>query len=111
MRPKFALKNFRRNVGRLKSDAKETEAFYAGLSQAILDYFGDRWERSGQGISLDMIRERFEKAGIADELYQRLVECIETCDLARFTPTTSSSREQLQEKVIQTITEIEGALS
>ena len=109
-RPKYALRNFKKELGGLKGKAEDADAFYAGLSQAILNYFGDKWERSGKGISLDAIRERFNRDGIEERLFTVVEECIEACDLARFTPSSPASREQLMTKATATIEEIEGVL-
>lgn len=109
-RPKYALRNFKKAVGGLNGKAKDADAFYAGLSQAILNYFGDKWERAGKGVSLDAIRDKFNREGIDEALFTRVEECIEACDLARFTPSSPASREQLLDKASAAIEEIEGVL-
>ncbi len=109
-RPKYALRQFKRNAARLRRQSENPDAFYAGLSEAILGYFGDKWGRAGQGLSLDYIHERFHRDGVDERHGQNIKECIETCDLARFTPSTPSSREQLLDKAVAAVEDVEGAL-
>jgi len=110
MRPRFALRNFKRATAKLRVRDEDSEAFYAGLSRAIFDYFGDKWERSGQGISLDLIADRFRHQGIDEALAARVTEIIEACDLARFTPSSPSSRGALLEKAGGVIEALEDEL-
>ncbi len=109
-RPAYALRNFKRAAARLKSLETSNDAFHGGLSEAVLNYFGDKWEREGKGISLDTIREKFDRAGLPAELYDKVAEVVEACDLARFTPSSPSSRENLVNKARAVLEEIEGAL-
>lgn len=109
-RPRYALRNFKKALSGLNGKAGDSDAFYAGLSEAILNYFGDKWERAGKGISLDAIRDRFNRDGIDESHFTKVEECIEACDLARFTPSSPASREQLLNKATATIEEIEGVL-
>ena len=110
LRPKYAYSNFRRAVGRLRGKSKDSALFYASLSAAVLNYFGDKYERPGQGISLDFIREKFHRCQMDGGLYEKVVEIIEACDLARFTPSTPSSRDNLLQKTSAIIKEVEGAM-
>jgi len=110
MRPKFALKNYRRATQRLSTQSSDSELFYAGLSRAIFDYFGDKWERPGQGISLELIQEQLERAEVEPAIHQSVAECIEACDLARFTPSNASSRENLLNKANETVMSVEAVL-
>ena len=106
----YALKNFRRGLTKLKNVGEDADAYYGGLNQTVLAYFGDKWDREGQGLSLDAIRDRMDRAQVPDALYDKLAEVIEACDLARFTPSTSASRENLMNKAREVIEEIEGAM-
>ncbi|MDJ0835767.1 MAG: BatD family protein [Acidobacteriota bacterium] len=110
MRPRFALRNYKKAVSKLRVQDDAADVFYAGLSQAILDYFGDKWERTGQGISLETIHEYFRRKDIDEALYQKVAECIEACDLARFTPSSPSSRESLMQKAGDVIASVEEVL-
>ncbi len=109
-RPAYALRNFKRALARLKAVETHSDSFHGGLSEAVLNYFGDKWEREGKGISLDTIREKFDRGGLPAELYEKVAEVVEACDLARFTPSSPSSRENLVNKARTVLEGIEGAL-
>jgi len=107
-RPKLALKNCMKTMDRLGGES-DHEAFHAGLSRAVFAYFGDKWGRKAQGISLEDIQEFFNRKAMDDSLTTPLVDVIETCDRARFTPASPASREQLLEQargVIRNIDEV-----
>lgn len=106
----YALKNFRKNLGKLKSLGEDADAYYGGLSDAVLTYFGDKWDREGKGLSLETIQDRFERDGVDASHYTKVAEIIEACDLARFTPSTSESRETLLNKAKTVVEDIEGAM-
>lgn len=110
-RPAHAFKNFQRTVAKLKVNDDNPDAYYAALSQAIFNYFGDKWDRAGQGVSLDLIADRFHRANIDEGLLQKLTEVVEACDLARFTPSTPESRDHLTQRAKAVIKDVEGALS
>ena len=76
----------------------EGEAFYAGLHDAMMAFFGDKWDRPGQGLSLEMIRTTFEKKGYATEGCEAVAACIESIEMARYTGSSAASREQLLDK-------------
>jgi len=103
LRPKMAFKEFRNKIKKLKKKMSEpNDLFHAELSSAVMTYFGSKLQRSGQGLALDEIERALEKRGADEQLYQDLVICIESCDFARFTRGSTSSKE----KVIALATEV-----
>jgi len=112
MRPKYAFKRFKRCISRLRSQqAKmDQDAYYSELSTAVMSYFGDKWERSGKGITLDEVRVNLEKHGCESDIHGSVVEIIEGCDLARFTPISATSRKSLLDKAYETIRKVEEVL-
>ena len=111
LRPRFAMRNFRKRLARLKKDDLGDEAFYGGLARAMLEYFGDKWERSGKGLSMDRIETQFQKAGLAHEQLREVASCLEACEMARFAPTSPGSRDQLLQRSVAAIGTVEGVLS
>ncbi|MCB1041952.1 MAG: BatD family protein [Acidobacteria bacterium] len=110
-RPKYAFKQFKRKLSQLKSRAGKVEGdvFHTELSSAVLQYFGDKWERSATGVSMELVREQFGRMNLDDRLSHEVEKVIEECDLARFTPSSSSSREQLLMKASEAIGAVEEA--
>ena len=112
MRPKYAFKRFKRGVSKLCSQQSklDQDAYYSELSKTVMGYFGDKWERSGQGITLDEIQVNLDKHGCDPDVHGSVVEIIEGCDLARFTPVSATSRKSLLDKAQETIGKIEEVL-
>lgn len=113
LRPRNAWRNFKRRLTLLRRKRKkmETDAFFAELSEAVLDYFGDKWQRPGQGISMDFVAETFSAKGVPEQHTEQVVQLIEACDLARFTPNRDAARDQLLARALTAIREIEEVLS
>lgn len=107
-RPRFALKTFKKKVAGL--DTKSAD-FHGALAAAIFDYFGDRWEREGKGISLEMIHHELNRRGLAESLYQQLADVVESCRMAGFAGGTGASPESLRERAVKVVEQVEGALS
>ncbi|CAM2009265.1 BatD family protein [Acanthopleuribacter pedis] len=95
-RGRFAYKQFLKQVSGLSN--KEGEAFYAGLHDAMMSFFGDKWDRPGQGLSLEIIRTTFEKKGYPTEGCEAVAACIESIEMARYTGSSAASRDQLLDK-------------
>jgi len=76
---------------RLKSAEKllqddPRQEFYAVLFQAVLGYVGDRYNIDTQALSKDQLKAGLLQLNLAPELVDRIIEIIEQCDIARFSP-------------------------
>lgn len=111
--PERALKRFIKNLHLLNKQSPKLAAdpFFSQLSQLLYQYLGERLNRPAQGISLDIVDEALRKRGTAEQVYADLVEVIENCDLARFTPGSPASREKILEKARSVIENLDGVLS
>lgn len=109
LRPKFAYRHFKKALQQLRrrADQSDSDAFHSQLSDLIFTYFGDKWERPAKGISLELVADEFRRKGLDEQLHQQLVEIIEACDLARFTPSSSASRENLVGRTADAIAAVE----
>ena len=96
-RRKRALKQ---SKGRLKTaseslEQNDSKAFHAEVSSALRQYLGDKLDRQPAGIHAEEISRELQKYGFSDEGVQRLKECLDRCDYARFAP-VDASREEMQ---------------
>ena len=71
-RPKLALRSCMKTMDKLGAE-NDHEAFHAGLASAIFTYFGDKWGRAAQGISLEDVQDFFNRKSLDPELSKELV--------------------------------------
>ena len=97
LRRKRALKQ---SKSRLKTAAEslaqnDSKAFHAEISSALRQYIGDKLNRQPAGIHAEEIGPELQEYGFSAEGVQRLKECLNRCDYARFAP-IDASREDMQ---------------
>lgn len=109
-RPKLALKHCLKTLDQLGSE-QDHEAFHAGLAGAIFAYFGDKWGRAAQGISLEDVQDFFNRKALDKTLTQSLVDVVETCEQARFTPASAGSRSQVLDEARQVLRRIDEVMA
>ena len=85
-------------------------AFHAELARALLSYVGDRFNRSGSGLTREEIRDLM--AGLDPEVVAEYDGVLETCDAARFAGEASDleSRSRLVERAESAIRKLHQAL-
>ena len=71
-------------------------AFYASVAQAMTDYVGDRFGLPGAGLTQPRIEAMLESHGAPEELRAAFHRTLETCDFARFAPSSSGEVEMRQ---------------
>ncbi len=60
--------------------------FYSRLSQALTEYAGDRFNINTTAMTIPELREALLQAGAAGETVARLIEALNSCQLASFSP-------------------------
>lgn len=79
---------------------KNEKDFYSALARAVFGYVGDRFNIQAMGMTKEQLREELIPKGIDEELLNRLLKIIDTCDAARFSPSLVAAinpQELLQE--------------
>lgn len=71
-------------------------AFYASVAQAMTDYVGDKFGLPGAGLTHPRIEEMLESHGAPEDLRAAFHRTLETCDFARFAPSSSGEEEMRQ---------------
>jgi len=87
-RARYAQKTARRRLQKARKLAHGGDAgeFYPAVSSALADYFGDRFNRSGKGLTRSEIASVFAAAHIDHELENEFIAMLDACDQARFAP-------------------------
>jgi hypothetical protein len=65
---------------------KNEKEFYSALARAIFGYVGDRFNIQAMGMTKEQLKEELTQRGLPEELLNRLLKIIDTCDAARFSP-------------------------
>ncbi|MBI4548876.1 MAG: protein BatD [Ignavibacteriae bacterium] len=87
------------------------EEFYAEVSRALWGYIGDKLSLSPADLSLELVRQRLESRGVANEAITKLGSTIEQCEYARFAPSADSlEMDQVFSEAIELIATIEEQL-
>lgn len=72
-------------AGVLRSPERH-QAFVAGISQALLGFLGDSLNVAEAGLVRDDIRRALAARGVAGEVIDRYLACLDRCDQQRFAP-------------------------
>ena len=65
---------------------EQHQAFVAGISQALLGFLGDSLNVAEAGLVRGDIRRELAARGVAAEVVERYLACLDTCDQQRFAP-------------------------
>ncbi len=65
---------------------RDEKGFHAALAQAVLGYVGDRHDLDTQAMTKEQLREGLEARGVEAGAVAAVVEVLEQCDYARFSP-------------------------
>lgn len=65
---------------------EQHQAFVAGISQALLGFLGDSLNVAEAGLVRDDIRRELAARGVAAEVVERYLACLDRCDRQRFAP-------------------------
>ncbi len=66
------------------------EEFYAEVSSALWQYLSDKLALDRAELSIDNVTMKLQEKKISEELTERIKECLEACEFARFAPGSSS---------------------
>lgn len=67
----------------------KSEQFYEELARALKGYLGDKLGLQASNLLTDVISERLEARGVSAEVSAQVIEVLNDCEMARFTPSSS----------------------
>jgi hypothetical protein len=65
---------------------KDEKGFHAALAQAVMGYVGDRHNVDTQAMTKEQLRAELERLQVAAAATAAVIEVVEQCDFARFSP-------------------------
>ncbi|MDE6311770.1 MAG: BatD family protein [Muribaculaceae bacterium] len=88
--------------------AHEGDKFYESLSQALRGYLGDKFGIAPSQLMRENIASRLEERGATPETVAEVLEVLDTCEMARFTPMGSDTEmSAMYNKAVEAIRSIE----
>lgn len=86
---KVATKRLRMAAKALSTN--NADAFHESLARALWGYISDKLRIPSSALTRDNIREKLIENGISEELTDRTIDILDQCEMARFTPDSSSA--------------------
>lgn len=86
-------------AGKLLASAKQSlvannaTAFYEDISKALFGYIGDKLNISVAELNQSNIKEQLAKINVTEQTSEELINTIELCNMARFSPVSISEQE------------------
>lgn len=98
---------------RLKSarefmDKHENEKFYASLASALWGYISDKLSISPSQLTRDNVEMKLTEYGLGQEATGNVLDVLDRCEMARFTPTSDSDVAELYQLATKAINQIEN---
>ena len=86
-----------------KIDMNNKDSFYASLENALFNFIKSKYLIEREDFSKDRLKSILEKNKISDNIIEDLIDIINSCELARYTPTTPEGMDQDYEKAVKVI--------
>lgn len=109
-RIKKADKLARKYLSEAKKNLGNQQAFYDALERALHNYLKAKLHLQTSEMSKDHIREILQERGATDESKSAFTGLLESCEFARYTPTSNVTMQQDYDKAAQTISELDKQL-
>ena len=106
---RVAMKRLKAAAARLK--AQQKEQFYDEILKALWGYTSDKLNLPLADLSKENITDILQTKGVEQDLIEAFLNILDTCEFARYAPTTGSSEmDQLYQKTMETITKLEKSI-
>ena len=93
----------RQYLNNAKIDMNNKDSFYASLENALFNFIKSKYLIEREDFSKDRLKSILEKDKISDNIVEDLIDIINSCALARYTPTTPEGMDQDYEKAVKVI--------
>ena len=93
----------RQYLNNAKIDMNNKDSFYASLENALFNFIKSKYLIEREDFSKDRLKSILEKNKISDNIIEDLIDIINSCELARYTPTTTEGMDQDYEKAVKVI--------
>lgn len=90
---------------------QEEKAFFEEIALAIKQYLGDKLKIDPSNFSKQNISAKLGSNGVDSNLIEAIVDLLETCDLAIFAPSSNVQPQDVYERTIQIVMDLEEGMS
>ncbi len=103
----MARKSLREAVGFMKS--RQPERFYEAMLKAMWGYLGDKLSIPVSQLTRQNISQTLADRGVGEDVAGRIINVLDQCEMARYTPDSSSeaSVEAVYNEATSSINELE----
>ncbi|TAJ12743.1 protein BatD [Marinilabiliaceae bacterium JC017] len=106
---KMAKKRLKKSAHFLKTGEKES--FYEEVLKALWGYLSDKLSIPVSELSKDNARNILTQSNVSEELTERFMEVLDTCEFARYSPASGSGEmDKLYQKTLETISKLENQI-
>ena len=105
---KNAEKLARKYLENAKIDISNKESFYSSLDQALFNFFKSKYMIRKEDFSKDKIKSILIEENISEKVINDIIELIESCEIARYTPASTDDMDKDYEKAVQILTNFEN---
>jgi len=102
---KFASKRFKLAKNYLTTNQKEQ--FYDEVLKAVWGYLSDKANIPLAELSRDAALELLKNKGVDDDIVQKFVQLLDSCEFARYAPSVASSMQDDYNSAIELITKLQ----
>jgi len=74
----------------------DSAEFHEEVARALVAYVGDRFNRAPSGLTYELADELLAGRGVDDDVRRRFRSCLETCDFARFVPSSGKAERRVE---------------
>ena len=90
-----------------KNDINNTDLFYISLEKALFNFLKSKFDFQTSDFSKDNIKVKLSEKKIADNTIELLIEILNSCEYARYTPSSPKEMKVDYEKAVEIIYNIE----
>ena len=90
-----------------KNDITNTDLFYISLEKALFNFLKSRFDFQTTEFSKEKIKLKLTKKNIPDSVIDSLIGILNSCEYARYTPSSSKEMKVDYDKAVDVISNIE----
>lgn len=98
----------RLKTARMFMDKHENEKFYASLASALWGYISDKLSIAPSQLTRDNVEAKLNEYGLDEAGIHNVIDVLDRCEMARFTPTSDSDVAELYKLAATAINQIEN---